>query len=47
MEFLGFAAVALVFVVGGVVASRLLSRSERNRGERHGGGIDASVESSD
>ena len=46
MELLGFGAVALVFVVGAVVATRLLGRSERNRGSEHGGGINSSVESS-
>jgi len=42
MEFLGFAAVALVFVVGAVVATRLLGRAERNRGGEHGGGYSSS-----
>lgn len=46
MEILGFAAVALVFVAGAVVATRLLGRSDRNRGSEHGGGYSSSVESS-
>lgn len=43
MEFLGFAAVVLVFVVGAVVATRLLGRSDRNEGGDHGGGYSSSV----
>jgi hypothetical protein len=47
MEFLGFAAVVLVFVVGGAVATRLLSRAERNQGDQHGGGLSSSVDATD
>jgi hypothetical protein len=47
MEFLGFAAVALVFVIGAAVATRLLSRSRRNEGSEHGGGYSSSVDSAD
>jgi len=41
MEFLGFGAVVLVFVVGAVVATRLLGRSERNGGDDHGSSTSA------
>ena len=44
MEFLGFAAVVLVFVAGAVVATRLLGRSSRNEGGEHGGGYPSSVD---
>lgn len=47
MEIWGFAAVVLVFVVGAAVATRLLGRSDRNRGSEHGGGYSSSVDSSD
>lgn len=47
MEFLGFAAVALVFVLGAAVATRLLGRAQRNEGGDHGGGYSSSADATD
>jgi hypothetical protein len=39
MEYLGLALVAALVLGGGWWLSRLISRTERNEGDRHGGGI--------